>query len=325
MDVNALSQIIRQFQESNQQFITQILAQNKAVMEDVVSKNQTAPSIPLFGNFNTDLDKWSTYHFQMEHYFKANSISCDDTKRSCFLSWVGADILELLQKLFEGKAEEKSYKELVSALNEHFLKKQHILAARFKFYNQMRKKANQSYAEWVAELRGAARECSFICSNENCRESYVDNKIRDMLVLYTPHEKVRSACLQKSNPSLDEVLQICSIFEATVNASNEIECNTELTTDVNAILLSRLWQISCFHFKNKTKCNKCHKLGHIAKVCQSQANTSQKECFPDQSNTRQNVRQVLETSFEENSISQIEEIETSSVNSVLELHAPLLD
>lgn len=341
MDANALAQVLRQFQESNQRFVVEALAQNKAALENVISGSRNSSSVPSFGKFNPDNDKWSIYQFQMELHFKANFVTSEDIKRSYFLSWVGSEVLELVQKLFNGKAEEKTYKDIISALDEHFIKKQHILAARFKFYNQMKMKTNQNYADWVADLRGAARDCHFICGNENCRESYVDNQIRDMIVLYTPHDKVRTACLQKSNPTLEEVLQNCSIFEATMRASNEIENKEDLQGEVYAVrrplnvrsfpqknLFTKSLQscpgcgkshdrINCYHFKNKTKCNKCLKLGHISKVFNSQN--------IDQEGKHQIVRQVHDSSIEETAISQIEEIDTLNINNVSSMNVSMIE
>lgn len=67
-------------------------------------------SIPNFRNFNQATDRWSTYLLQLEQHFEAHGVSNDNTKRACILSWIGADNLELLQKLFDGKVREKNVK-----------------------------------------------------------------------------------------------------------------------------------------------------------------------------------------------------------------------
>lgn len=301
MDLKALSEVLHKFQESNKEFISQILSQNQQILQDAVANNTKNLPIPSFGKFHMETDRWSTYFLQMDQFFKANSVESQETKRSCFLSCVGGDILELLQKFFDGKAEEKTYNELIGALDNHFDKRQHILAARFKFYRTIMK-PGQTYSEWIAELRGAARDCFFTCGNESCKQSYLDNKIRDMIVIYTPHEKVRAAALQKSNPSLEEVLHITKIFEATTEACKEIENKNNVDHEANYIQntsknhnfttnrgVGRLKSCSdcgkshqrenCFHFKNKTKCNKCGKLGHVANVCISIAANKYKNKF----------------------------------------------
>ncbi|XP_017487478.1 PREDICTED: uncharacterized protein K02A2.6-like, partial [Rhagoletis zephyria] len=84
-------------------------------------------------------------------------------------------------------------------------------------------KPSQTYVEWVAELRGAARECMFECAADGCRKSFLDSNIRDMIIMHTPHDKVRSAALQKPNPTLDEVLQIATVYESTIKTCLEIK------------------------------------------------------------------------------------------------------
>ncbi|XP_036334842.1 uncharacterized protein K02A2.6-like [Rhagoletis pomonella] len=84
-------------------------------------------------------------------------------------------------------------------------------------------KPSQTYVEWVAELRGAARECMFECAADGCRKSFLDSNIRDMIIMHTPHDKVRSAALQKPNPTLDEVLQITTVYESTIKTCLEIK------------------------------------------------------------------------------------------------------
>ena len=67
-------------------------------------------------------------------------------------------------------------------------------------------KKNQTYADWAAELRGLARHCNFVCTNNDCNQSYVDDQIRDIIIKETPHADVRRHCLLDSNPTLIDVL-----------------------------------------------------------------------------------------------------------------------
>ena len=61
--------------------------------------------------------------------------------------------------------------------------------------------ANQSYAEWVATLRGIEKNCEFGCKSEACNhKSYTDEEIRDVLIQNTPHAEVRRQCqIQESS------------------------------------------------------------------------------------------------------------------------------
>ncbi|KNC22183.1 hypothetical protein FF38_01857 [Lucilia cuprina] len=120
-------------------------------------------------------------------------------------------------------------------------------------------KPNQTYADWIADLRGASKECQFYCENEGCPHSYVDNEIRDMLVIHTPHDKARSAVLQKTNPTLEEV------------SFKRLNDNSFKSCPACGTSHQRKY---CFHYKNKTVCNICSKQGHISSVCQTKSNST---------------------------------------------------
>lgn len=55
-------------------------------------------------------------------------------------------------------------------------------------------------------LRGISKDCGFECKNIDCRQSYVDELIRDMMIKETPHTDVRRQCLMESNIYLKNVL-----------------------------------------------------------------------------------------------------------------------
>lgn len=307
MDANQLSTILDRFTKSNQEFMNKIAQDQKTFMEtalkgSVPQTNQVA-AIPTFREFDRARDNWPTYLLQLEQHFEANGVALDTTKRACLLSWIGSFTLELLQKLFgDEKLNEKTFKELSTKLGEHYISKQHVLAARCKFYKTMMKEG-QTYAEWVADLRGAARECSFACQKTGCNEKYTDFQIRDMLVIHTPHDAVRSNALQKTNPTLEEVLEIARLFETTARSTKEIKGESPVL--VHQIqnrgqhsqrsskrrgrhIRSRHKPVSnkrkakscpgcgqshersdCFHYRNKTTCNSCGIQGHISTVCMS--------------------------------------------------------
>lgn len=97
-----------------------------------------------------------------------------------------------------------------------------MVAARYNFHKCMMKPA-QGYREWVAELRGIARQCQFQCTGGSCTHPYVDEMIRDILILHTPHDTVRAAALQKLKPTLEDVLLIAESYTATTNATHCIK------------------------------------------------------------------------------------------------------
>ena len=83
----------------------------------------------------------------------------------------------------------------------------HELAASYTFY-QCKMKPGQTFGDWVAGLRCIGRDCNFGASE------VLDRLIRDMIVLNTPHNEVRRACLRESSPTLEMVLKIANSYVA---------------------------------------------------------------------------------------------------------------
>ncbi|XP_037828856.1 uncharacterized protein K02A2.6-like [Lucilia sericata] len=218
--------------------------------------------------------------------------------KSYFLSWMGQDLFELASKLFgTEKLQTKTFQEIICKLEQYYASKVHVVVARFKFHNRLMQEG-ESYAKWLLELKGLSRNCSFTC--KNCQMEYVDEMIRDALILNTSHEIVRTAALQKQNPSLEEVINIAETYESTQSSLETIR-NNSLPQEVQQVKFrnhnpkyqqqnnqtsKRPSKISpenqlpscsgCFKnhkkqnckFRN-AKCHRCGKTGHIAPVCKS--------------------------------------------------------
>ena len=129
-------------------------------------------------------------------------------KKAYFLSWVGANTYELINKLFSAsELDAASFDGVTGKLDEHFKQSVHELAASYTFY-QCKMKPGQTYGDWVADLRCIGRDCNFVASE------VLNRLIRDMIVLNTPHNEVRRACLRESSPTLEMVLKIANSYVA---------------------------------------------------------------------------------------------------------------
>ncbi|XP_037813440.1 uncharacterized protein K02A2.6-like [Lucilia sericata] len=264
----------------------------------VSSLASVSVAVPKFHNFDDEQNDFDTYKRQLEEHFKAYGVEDNDKKRSFFLSWVGDKTFHLLQKLI-GKniLQNASYTELISNLDDHYKTKIHVIKSRYEFYKR-EKHEGETYNQWVMELRGKARECNFICKNNNCNSEYVDQLIRDIVILYTPDEPVRTAALHKDDPSLQEVLQIAETFEATQKTLETLKNKNQLDNEIYTVKPSYSQHYknrqnnqdknekyqkkplpacnNCFktHEKKdckflKAQCFKCKRKGHIASVCKS--------------------------------------------------------
>ncbi|XP_055909310.1 uncharacterized protein K02A2.6-like [Eupeodes corollae] len=295
--------------------VEKLLAQQKQWMESVLQSNAdrmekifqnssssmpaTPNCIPQFRAFSSEKETWENYLFQLQQHFKANAVEDDNLKKANFLSTCGNYINEVLQKLFETTdVSIHTFKELTTKLTKHFQTKLHVLASRCKFL-QRKMSPSQTYAEWIADLRGLARDCKFVCTKEGCGTSYADFMIRDMIVYYTPHESVHMAATQKKDPTLGEIEELVTAFESTQTAAEILKGNVVLKTpstiEVNQLSHKREQQYpsksnehfftrkSCpgclvHHDRDQCKhmnsvCNNCNRRGHISTVCLSSKNT----------------------------------------------------
>ena len=111
--------------------------------------------------FDGTRDDWLQYVERMEHFFAANGIDDADKKRAVLLTVVGAATYKTLRNIVSPeKPGEKSYAELVEALSKHFKPPPSEIVERFKFHSRVRK-AGESIATYVAELRSLSEYCNF--------------------------------------------------------------------------------------------------------------------------------------------------------------------
>uniref|UniRef100_A0A5S6QLW9 Cullin N-terminal domain-containing protein n=1 Tax=Trichuris muris TaxID=70415 RepID=A0A5S6QLW9_TRIMR len=194
-DKDGLSKVLAAMAKQQEQQHQMLEALRLLISSRGEPERSSAPSFPAY---DMTTERWSTYIGRLEQHFEANRITDNAQKRAYLLSWIGNECFELLQRLFSREDfGQQSYECLVAALTEHWASKTHILAARFQF-NQTKMEPEQSYADWIADLR-----------------AFVDGLIRDMIILHTPHEQVRTTALQYANPSLDQVISIAQSFEAS--------------------------------------------------------------------------------------------------------------
>ncbi|KAL7725183.1 hypothetical protein ACLKA6_017339 [Drosophila palustris] len=283
-----------------QQFAQQLMQQQQQWMESILARNRDAPrateltACPPFPHFNKDSQNWETYLQQLSQHFVAYDVLAAEKQKAYFLSWVGTDVFELVKNLFGSEnLDQQTYAQITEKLTEHYKEKRHIVAARYEFFKrQMRD--SQTHKEWVADLRGIARECQFVCKSENCSCDYVNEMIRDQIIVHTPFDKIRTAALQKLQPSIEDVLSIAETYEATTKTVSAIKESEKKALDTNAVYTQKHQHKkrsgveerndknslkSCSgcgktHTRENCKfrnaiCHKCAKKGHIAIVCMS--------------------------------------------------------
>ena len=204
----ALQQRLEQQTEALQQPLEQQQTMHQETMSKLIDSMKTVPgtsekSAPKFDHFDKTKEKWEQYLQRFQQHLDIYGISAAERKRACLLSWVGPETYSLLRNLFGATdVTTQTFDALSAKLSEHFKDTIHVQAARYAFYN-CKMQPGQTYADWVACLRGLSKDCGFECTSDACgHKSYVDELIRDQIINETPHADVRRQCLLETDPSL---------------------------------------------------------------------------------------------------------------------------
>ena len=282
-----------------------------------ISTKPTVNSVPKFDQYVKSNEKWNQYVERIEQHFILHNVEDEEVKRACLLSSVGPDVYQLIKNLFVGdNLAAKSFSEICKSLQSHFKEEINKYAARYHF-NECGLKNDQTYADWVAELRGLSRDCDFVCKNSSCEGSYAEQMIIDVIIRRTPHPEIRRQCLQDPKLTLDSLVQKAQSYLQTCKSVEVVQGNNSLNSDYqsSSAVACKMsphyktvvrkqnrnnWQSSkqhqkyrgcpgCFVHHEKVDCpaknqicRKCNGKHHFASVCQSKPK-SKVNCVVDPS------------------------------------------
>lgn len=110
--------------------------------------------------FDALIESWSSYAERLRHYFTANDIA-DRKKKSILLTLIGPTTYTLTKNLCQPSTiDEKSYKDLVKLLQDHYCPKRSEIVQRYKF-NTRNRRPGESIATYLAELRALEEHCKY--------------------------------------------------------------------------------------------------------------------------------------------------------------------
>ncbi|XP_037940636.1 uncharacterized protein LOC119673491 [Teleopsis dalmanni] len=170
MDVAAVKELLKEQQEINKKMWEDQRAFFKEMLVGRVSDGETN-AVPAFHAYKKQLHSWETYLEQLHQHFSAHSVDKGKYK-SFFLTWIGTETYDILRSNLGSKGiETKTYDELTKGLTDYFLAKTHVVAARHEFHKATMR-SDQTYREWITDLRRVARECKFVCSASTKNKSH---------------------------------------------------------------------------------------------------------------------------------------------------------
>ena len=150
----------------------------------------------------------SDYLDRLSLYFEMNSVA-QDKQVPVLLTTSGRETYALLTNLVSpDKPREMSLADLVAILKKQFEPQPVIIAERFQFHRQQQE-ANETTAEYVAELRRLATTCE-------------QQALRDRVVCGLRHEPSRMKLLTESKLTLNEAIEIAQSVEAAERNSQRM-------------------------------------------------------------------------------------------------------
>ena len=191
-------------------------------------------------------------------------------KRAVLLSVIRPSTCKVLQSLLAPvKPSEKEYGDLVAKLftiwwqnfSQHFSPIPSEIVQRFKFHSQFRK-ARESVATYISELRSLAEFCNF--------GETLEVMLRDQIVCGINDEAIQLRLLTEPGLTFKKSLEISQNLEATSKNMRELHTASSSKKDANS-KVNKVVQTSQPESKSQGKpdmpCYRCGKLGYKAASC----------------------------------------------------------
>ena len=218
-------------------------------------------------------------------------------KVASLITLIGKKAYHVLQDLCKpGLPKERTFEELCALLKGHYQPKKIEVAETFKFHRCVQDDGG-TVSEYSARLRGMAADCNFV--------NFLTRALRDQFISGIRGEDTRRKLLEVDR-TFDECYQVATADEAAARESKTFIASAIPTTSQSVNLMqgrksqhqaqfhdysskgrwvrkgeaSKSDSYQCFscgktdhnrakcRFRNAV-CNKCHRKGHIAKMCHS--------------------------------------------------------
>ncbi|KAF0293985.1 hypothetical protein FJT64_008284 [Amphibalanus amphitrite] len=187
-------------------------------------------SVSRAPEFDAAVESFGAYSRRLEQHFVANSVGEDEVekRRAILLSAVGASTFSLLEDLIAPAAVgDKTFKELVKILVDHFEPQQSAIVSRFRFHSCTRD-AGESVSSFSARLRKLAKPCKF-------QPGQLDEMLRDRLVCGIQHERLQSRLLSEPRLTLDTALEIAQAHESAAASAAELSGRSESSAVIGRV------------------------------------------------------------------------------------------
>ena len=270
-----------------------------ASMAGRIEVHPLAPFDPV-GEPTSIGQRWKAWRRRFETYLIALDVKNDAQKRALLLYQAGQETQEIFETLTDSG---EDFKTAIDKLDAYFSPKKNVDYETFRF-RQASQKNDETIAQFVTRLRKLALHCEF---------NDVEKEIKAAVIQNCLSKRLRRYALREEDMTLDKILaKACALESSEVQATGMEESHSSgkpsesvhqirtkgptfrrvaqksAPTQVN---VCRQCGFSWPHTKGPCpakgkSCNKCGKLNHFAKMCQSRPHPTvppKRQSYPQQS------------------------------------------
>lgn len=237
---------------------------------------------------NDDASDWFSRMEASRTILEASSGNSIDPK-VYLIAVIGKEAIAVLKDLLSPRTiDSESYSDIKSVLLRHLIRQRLEIAERYSFYS-VSQEEGENISVFYCRLKKAAEHCNF--------GSYLDDMLRDRLVLGCDSAEARRKLLQTDKLTLSKTLEVLRSFEAVGLARGEIRAPVHTVQSVPELRdidhlsasskrnskVSSNTSRSCYRCGSKDyssahvcpalnqTCKNCGKRNHFARVCRSRA------------------------------------------------------
>ena len=195
--------------------------------------------------FHELVEQWATYVERFEHFVTANDIE-ENKNVVVFLSVVGAKTYGPLRSLMAPeKPGEKTYKDIMDALQGHFSPKPLVIAERFRFHTRNQQEG-ESVTQCIAVIKKLSKHCEF--------GAHLHDALRDRRVCGFNTEAIQKRLLTEAALTFNRAMEIALSMETVARETHQLNSAMK----VHAISMNS---------QHRNECVRCGKMNHKEVDC----------------------------------------------------------
>ncbi|XP_073964731.1 uncharacterized protein [Choristoneura fumiferana] len=219
---------------------------------------------------------WRRFKQELSIYLIASALDGgkDSRKIAILLNTIGEEGVQIYNN-FKLETEAK-YEDVIKAFDDYCEPKKNILYSRFLFYSR-NQQPGESFDQFYKDIKSLSRNCDF---------ADADEAIRDRIILGTTDKGEQERLLCLGDVKLDDAikkLRLSEISKLQTKALHDSQnCNTTSAEVHKVEFIIKCRWCGGKHERNVSKCpargskcTKCGKFNHFAKVCRTRSRTDQ--------------------------------------------------